>query len=462
MKRFDFALVGSFLNEAELRCFIELFNILKRRGYSCVALTGSNEDEHILKEKNIPVINFYKGSRKYTFHDHAKLLRECKLLSEKYNLPNLRYIIFAEKCYNKRKEDFLLKRAVAFFRFAEDLIESIDFGCFVNNEGEEIIRLALEYVGRKKGIPSFYLGSFPAHFENKMFIYDNAMHFMDSDFKIIPYEKMNYKEVKFAEELINSVKKDRKVINYNLGINKKHNLVIRKVKKLIKHIKFKDYERLSNAIKYNLEIVKKKTILSPMNRLFVTNKLPEHFIFYPLHVVDDSQITFRNPHFYRQDFLIDVIAGFIPEGYSLVVKPHPGLKGLLSLKMIKEIKSIPNVVLVDPKINAHYLIEKSDAVIIINSTVGFEALFYFKPVIVMGNWTLKGYGVTIDVENLFDLPWAIRKALEIKKVDERKIISFIYSIYKAMYDGSLYTSERDYEKIANSLIEKAKKKGVVK
>lgn len=68
------------------------------------------------------------------------------------------------------------------------------------------------------------------------------------------------------------------------------------------------------------------------------------------------------------------------------------------------ISKISNVVLIPPSYRSAELIKKSEGVIVINSTAGFEALMYGKPVIILGTEFYMDVGITYDVKDLRELP----------------------------------------------------------
>jgi capsule polysaccharide modification protein KpsS len=177
----------------------------------------------------------------------------------------------------------------------------------------------------------------------------------------------------------------------------------------------------------------------------------DNYLFFPLHYYAESQLTVRARPYANQEFLIEYIARSLPQGYKLYVKEHPNVLGTFSLSMLRRIKKISNVVLVNPAINPHDLIANSKAVVTINSTAGFEALMHFKPVIVFGQAFYRGYGVTFDVDSLYDLEWTIKKALG-NEVSNEKIIRFVAAVRRVVYDGSLDEPER----LAESIIQKVK------
>ena len=117
--------------------------------------------------------------------------------------------------------------------------------------------------------------------------------------------------------------------------------------------------------------------------------LPERFVFLPLQVHDDSQILLYSPHFPDMPsvvrFCVDGIAAYNRRHQAqlkLVVKEHPSDHGRIDYS--DTFRAFPDVVFTK-LMNTQLLIEKSAAVITVNSTVGIEAMLYRKPVITLGN-----------------------------------------------------------------------------
>jgi len=227
------------------------------------------------------------------------------------------------------------------------------------------------------------------------------------------------------------------------------------VRKFYLYAKEDDWRRLRIAVrkrsnKYLLQIANRV-----ISRMFYSKpSMDSPFIYFPFHVPDDSQITIRNPQFYDQVFLARYIARCLPVGYKLYVKEHPG--SYLSLREKQLLREEENIVLCDPKINSHDLIRHAKAVIIINSTVGFEALHYFKPIVVVGNWTFRGIGISFDVNNLFELSKTIKRALT-EQPDANLVKAFLVSLKGSCWDGSIYTRDINYGIVVDSLIKKRDK-----
>ena len=119
------------------------------------------------------------------------------------------------------------------------------------------------------------------------------------------------------------------------------------------------------------------------------------FVYFPLHVTDDYKIKRLIPHCVDQSALIEQVSEALPAGYDIVLKEHPMSIGRNSLGMLRRLRRRGNIRLVEPHTSSHELVQQSEAVIVISSTVGLEALMYDKPVLTMGQpfySGLRGHG----------------------------------------------------------------------
>lgn len=121
----------------------------------------------------------------------------------------------------------------------------------------------------------------------------------------------------------------------------------------------------------------------PVKAAELNSQLPPKYIFCPFQVHNDTQILLNSPwvrnmfDFYQ---LIESAIPFLPDNYSFVVKEHPSDK-----------VSYPELHLKNEKIvfangnDTECLINQSEAVLTVNSTVGIEALMLGTPVITVGD-----------------------------------------------------------------------------
>lgn len=108
------------------------------------------------------------------------------------------------------------------------------------------------------------------------------------------------------------------------------------------------------------------------------------YIFCPLQVPGDSQITVFGDWVASVEAMLDhVIAASasLPAGWQLRIKEHPSAKQSFAARIAA--KSGRRVVL-DNQTNTMDQVAGAHAVLTINSSVGFESLFFDKPVIVLG------------------------------------------------------------------------------
>jgi hypothetical protein len=190
-----------------------------------------------------------------------------------------------------------------------------------------------------------------------------------------------------------------------------------------------------------------------LSRLYGSIPEGRRFVYFPLHVVDDFKIERVIPHCADQEFLIREVADSLPQGYDVVLKEHPRSIGRNSARMLKRLTDIPNVHLVSPYTSSHALIQRADAVTVIGSTVGIEALFYGKPVLTMGQPYYGGYGVTLDVDSFRELREAVPRVLGFRP-DRERVLQVLHAGMRSTYDGVpawIDTSQPNAERLAASL-----------
>jgi capsule polysaccharide export protein KpsC/LpsZ len=163
-----------------------------------------------------------------------------------------------------------------------------------------------------------------------------------------------------------------------------------------------------------------------------------------------------------QDKLAELCAKNIPESYTLYVKAHPHGKGAIPVQWLKRMSLIPNVKLIAPDLNAHDLIINSQCIITVNSDVGWEALLYFKPVVVLAKPFYSGCGVTFDVNNMEELSIKIEEALDIKEIEPEKVYRLVNAVMNSLYEGAFHKKDspqlnhdvRNIKKVVDSILKK--------
>lgn len=150
------------------------------------------------------------------------------------------------------------------------------------------------------------------------------------------------------------------------------------------------------------------------------------FVFHPIHAGFDAQITIRAPQWWDQLALVEHVAASLPHGYELAIKEHPFEVGALPLaRLLSLLRRRPEIRLLHPTIHAHEVLRACAAVTTVNSTTGFEALFYRRPLVTFGHSPYRGLGLTHDVESPFDTPEILRRALAGEPAAEQDVVRLV-------------------------------------
>jgi hypothetical protein len=173
------------------------------------------------------------------------------------------------------------------------------------------------------------------------------------------------------------------------------------------------------------------------------------FVFYPIHAGFDAQISVRAPQWENQLALIDHLAASLPYGYELAVKEHPFEVGALPLAQFHGlVRRKPEIRVLDPSIHAHRVLRACSAVATVNSTTGFEALFFQRPVVTFGHGPYRGLGLTHDVQDPFDTPQAMLAAVSSPPVDSEALVRLVAFLKRNSFPGRSLAYDAGAENIA--------------
>lgn len=153
---------------------------------------------------------------------------------------------------------------------------------------------------------------------------------------------------------------------------------------------------------------KKKDSEAVLEQLCLTPAKP--VILLPLQIESDSNIQNNSPYFKSMENLILSISSVLRgRDVQLVVKPHPEDRS--RQEWIEALCSDSDVRCCwDLSLQSLFLV--TDLVVVINSTVGLEALLQNKPVAALGRSTYDRKGFTLDLDDETSLGELIRQALD--------------------------------------------------
>jgi len=319
--------------------------------------------------------------------------------------------------------------------FFKDFFTENQIRIFINTIEDDVFSVTAYYVARKLGVQilGFVTGRFPRR--GLMFCKDF------SDVCVWNEKDVNWSEIisLYTESTIAGKEILTRNFNYWRLISLPRRL--KNVESVINYGRFVehvirnyDYERFIyeninvwvESRKYLIKLARRFLIKTILNRPYYNDK---YFLF-PLHYMDDAQITFREP-LLDQFKLISIISRALPVGYYLYVKPHPHYFGTdVSFKELIKVARLKNVKVIDPSTPPVNLIRNSVGVITVNSTTGFEALVMGVPVLTFGHdFYCKGHlcYVVQDINKLSET--LIAMINRCNQPDRVTVMDFVKTVY---------------------------------
>jgi hypothetical protein len=130
--------------------------------------------------------------------------------------------------------------------------------------------------------------------------------------------------------------------------------------------------------------------------------------FLPLQLFDDANLLRFSPYNTLRDVVLDVVPKLAAAGYTTIITPHPATKhrpqGAIATAMAKASVSewADQILWIEPgpdRPENAQLLSMTDVVVTVNSSVGFEALYFDKPVVVLGDAVYKPQGLFPTLED---------------------------------------------------------------
>jgi hypothetical protein len=320
-----------------------------------------------------------------------------------YGLISLRELCFPESHLSSVPEAQLIRRARAYLDAASRFIKELAPSVVVQNSGAELLRRVAFFASREAGVEHLFLR--PTPFKGRTTWSINSER---GDWTIL--DRQAPPLLSSGEELVRAFRSQKtRIAKLNIPLPQSSHA---KVLMTLLKTRYSETEPMGSWDPVlRAQRFAAATVRAGLQRILYTQPdYREPFVFFPVHVWHDSAITVRAPHFIRQHHLIHTIADALPQDWKLYVKEHPVSVGRNPLTATMSLARRENIRILPPELESHHLVERAKAVVVINSTAGFEALAYYKPVVVLGKPFYSGRGLTIDVDDLFQLRAAIKAA----------------------------------------------------
>lgn len=176
------------------------------------------------------------------------------------------------------------------------------------------------------------------------------------------------------------------------------------------HRRIPPFKIMQSRIKQSLNKMKVK--MTGLPKKHYDNRAP--FFLFPLSTIPEEQTEIRSPILSDEFFLVRATAQSLPIDCRLYVKEHPNMYYKRPHSFYRRMQSLAKVEVLDAHLPIIPLIEKSEGVITIGSTVGYEATFLKKPVIHFGQVDYDFIESILYVEDVRDLPKILKEARQIE------------------------------------------------
>lgn len=408
-----------------------------------------------------------RGFRTYCLPDVAarvgigqSLGAEIERIEARYATPSVKDVYRCDPAARGRPEEWCVERTVRTFRALEQVIDEMQPEIVVPELGRETMREAAYLVGLERGARVFFLLN--SLFPKPLRIYVDSYHG-----SIVPAQEVralsDSERAEVEAWIASFTERSAPILAH-----RKVTVTPSKLRDFARHIAVRTLHERDNEYlrpsRFVANYVRQKARGAAAKALYERRDPARRFVYFPLHVTDDFKMERVIPHCVDQEYLIERVAEAVPQGYDVVLKEHPVSLGRNAVSMLRRLTRIPNVRLVDPYTSSHELMRDADAMTVIGSTVGIEALMYSKPVLTMGQPYFAGYGVTVDVDSFRELREAVPAVLGFLP-DREQVLRFLHAAMRSTYDalpGWLDTSEDNERKLAAALDEEARSLAPIK
>lgn len=374
-----------------------------------------------------------------------------KALSYKKKYP----FAFEQSCSDNDIKNYILAYAYKIKKmidvFKPELIIAYNFG--------DTRHFLLNKIANKKKIPMFCMSDTKVqHIHTFFYDINMSKSFFHKRLKDLNDNKVSSKNTEKAKKYISEA---RNKLQVPLHI---------KSLKLDKSIfDISDFKTLVKNILRNLKLSSKELKESETNQImhqirdFIHQKINIYnlkkfdydkiedigkFVYFPLQHYPEAQLGLLNTVHENQLNTAKIIARFLPNNLTLVIKNHPYNYEWRSKSFLSKLKNTPNVKVIDHKISSFDIYKKMEYLLSPGGTSIFEAALEKKPAIKFGTLQLMDdLPNSYTLNNLEDISEQIKKIdenffkIKTSNIYEQKLINYVASAYDTGHDSLAYESD---------------------
>lgn len=430
---YDIAIISSYHQDV---LSAEWFFAMESQGKKCIIITPNPNEHHTLKKQGAKSL--------YLKEFFPSKVPSRKMIEEYFRgkgIDDLAKYVSTEKSYYQQSNSHLSRYAFKYACAFEALFAKVSIETIIHPvQGGEVVRRTASLISNSLGINVIYLG--------ETFIPGTVNLYSDEYRTVLKPIVDRYLTRERAQEIVDDKVRRKPVIYYETER--------RRFIQTSMPVKIFNLLRDGNWNIIRAYITRKKIIsidflireaYTRVFGVFKTFDPNDKYFYMPFNVNAESELFIRNYDFIDQVSVVDNLAKGLPDGYKLYVKIHPGREGHLSISSYRRLVKIKNVVPLIGKVNSFEVVEKSQGVVLISSTVGLESYIMGKPTCVIGHWPYVVYGNFITVNNLKEAFNTIQS-----RSTPNDPARFLQNLYKETVDGSLYAGSDDFVALINSIL----------
>lgn len=431
-----------------LPVFARVARELQRR-YGVVAISGcvyGRDSLHDLAAMDFPaggVVALTDALREFGSREpDMRYLQECE---RKYGDPNLYAMVAGCRFVSDFEHVRALRVLETGFRLVERLYDEYNPGAVIS-DGVACTLSYIQYaVARARGIP--FLTIAPARVNGRFYIVRNhrdRYERVDELYADYKAHGLTEGDRAIAERFIDEFRSAATKPDYFVKLATTPGFDLESLRTLVRlvhrryaldpdnYLLASPFEALWGRL---VRVVKARALDRPH---FEQDVPREKFVFFPLHFQPELTTLILAPYAVNQIAVIENLAKTLPVDHVLVVKEHKASLGRRPFGYYAAIRRLPNVRLVSPYLDSHTLIQRSSAVCVISSTVGWEALLYEKPVITLGDVCYNSFDLVRRVRAWEDVPRAIADAVGGFRPDHDLLLKYVAATLNGTYVGDVF------------------------
>ena len=384
MNKFD--ILFAVIAPREVAFFANVADIYREKyGLTSAFLTFFEPGDRDLAARGYRVFSLHKESGAFAGRCAPA---DIALLQKKYGLSNIRSLLIHEKLtFSRFDEEKLLDKLAAYDRYFDSVLKNNSFGVIVQELGAFIAPMSLYFNARANNVRHLFIE--PSMYKGYVLFSRDSIDVALKAPAVPSPEKAAladaYARSYHGSKLVVIPSKDKHHF-MDAGLKKLFNG--RNIKRLSEKIYYKyvrgereEYDAIGNHVRRHLGMTARRPFLGG---LYSKPDYSRKYVYFPLHVPIDFQLTFREPKYLNQLYLAEYFSNVLPVGVDLYIKEHPASIGAYDYWALRKLLRSRNARLIHPSVNSYDLIKHALCVATINSKVGAEALLQGKRVYVLG------------------------------------------------------------------------------